>query len=720
MLNSLRTSLTCAVFAWCGLVTLAAERPNIILILADDMGFSDIGCYGSEIETPVLDKLAAGGLRFTQFYNAARCCPTRASLLSGLYPHQAGIGHMMDDSGVDGYRGELNRNCVTIAEVLKSAGYRTYMAGKWHVTQAVKPKTEAEQHNWPKQRGFDRFYGTIHGAGSFFDPNSLARDNRLISPFADPEYQPEEFYYTDAIADQSVRFIREHQTDHAKTPFFMYVSFTAAHWPMHAREEDIAKYRGLYDIGYDAIRSARYEKMVEQGVIAENSTDDWPLQKSWKESDYLAWDIRNMEVYAAMVDCMDRGIGRIVDSLVEAGTFDNTLILYLQDNGGCAENYGRNGEGKPRADEPTLEPLSAEHLQVDMQPKQTRDGYPIRTGKGVLAGPADTYLSYGKAWATVSNTPFREYKHWTHEGGISTPLIAHWPAGILRSGQLEHTPGHLIDLMATAVDVAGADYPAEFHDGQAIKPMEGTSLQPIFWGDEIEREAIYWEHEGNRAVRRGDFKLVAKDNQKWELYNIVRDRSEQYDMATSQPHLVAELSRLWDAYARRANVLPLTPYRKKADKLNQNKLIFTLKQNDDLKRQDAPYVVNRGVFFEAKLSDVQAGVVVAQGGTTNGWGVYIQDSKLIFALTREGQRYLISSKSVSGAGRVILRLAKDGSVTLRWNGLEVARGTIPRLLSEQPLDGLQIGQDLEGCVGTYRSPNRYPGKIEAVTIRLEK
>ncbi|MCA9134273.1 MAG: sulfatase-like hydrolase/transferase, partial [Planctomycetales bacterium] len=318
-------------------VGMAAERPNIVLIMSDDMGYSDLGCYGSEIATPRLDALASRGLRFTQFYNMGRCCPTRASLLTGLYPHQTGVGHMMSDIGYVGYRGEMSRHCVTIAEVLQAAGYRTYLSGKWHVTKATRPKSAAEQNNWPRQRGFDRFYGTIHGGGSFFDPTSLARDNTLISPFSDSEYQPPNgFYYTDAIADQAVRFVQEHNEQNAAKPFFMYVSFTAAHWPMHARAEDIAKYRGKYAAGYEAIRAARYQRMVELGVIDAKSSKNWPIEQAWMETNYLQWDIRNMEVYAAMVDSMDRGIGRIVDSLTACGQLDNTLILFLQDNGGCA------------------------------------------------------------------------------------------------------------------------------------------------------------------------------------------------------------------------------------------------------------------------------------------------------------------------------------------------------------------------------------------------
>lgn len=525
----------------------AAERPNIVVILADDMGYSDIGCYGSEIETPQLDRLAAAGIRFTQFYNTGRCCPTRASLLTGLYPHQAGIGHMMDDRGFPGYRGELSDRCLTIAEALRPAGYRNYAAGKWHVTKQTQPSSDAEKHNWPLQRGFDRFYGTIHGAGSFFDPNSLVRDNRLISPFADEEYQPETFYYTDAIADHAVRFIREHEGD---KPFFLYAAFTAAHWPMHAVPADIAKYSGKYATGYAATRAARYRRMLDLGVVTEAATTLWPLDPAWGEQgEFWPWDERNMEVYAAMVESMDRGIGRIVDSLQQTGQLNNTLICYLQDNGGCAETMGRGKPGPVRATKPSLPPMAASDLQRDMIPKQTRDGYPVRQGKGVMAGPADTYIGYGQAWATVSNTPFRRYKHWVHEGGIATPLIVHWPAGVASTGRLEQTPGHLIDIMATAVDLAGATYPAD------KTPLEGISLAPLFHGKSLPPRKIYWEHEGNRAVRDGDWKLVAGFNEPWTLHNLATDRSEEHDLSGQHPDRAAALASAWQAYADRAEVV---------------------------------------------------------------------------------------------------------------------------------------------------------------------
>ncbi len=536
-----------------------AKRPNIIVIMSDDMGYSDMGCYGSEIKTPTVDSLAANGLRFTQFYNTARCCPTRASLMSGLYPHQAGVGHMMNDKGLDGYRGNLNKRCVTIAEVMKTAGYSTYMAGKWHVTRHINP--DGPKFNWPCQRGFDRFYGTIHGAGSFFDPNTLTRDNTMISPYADPQYKPRTYYYTDAISDHTARYINEHKGDN---PFFIYVAYTAAHWPMHALPKDIEKYRGKYDGGYKPIREARFERMKKLGVIEKH----WKLSPQagvWDKVKDKKWEAVGMEVYAAMVDNMDAGIGRIVQALKKKGQLDNTLILFFQDNGGCAEGMGRGGNQK-RADKPTLKPMDPKALQTGMIPRQTRDGWPMLKGTGVLPGPADTYIGYGQGWANVSDTPFRLYKHYVHEGGIATPLVAHWPKGIKAKNELRHQPGHLIDIMATCVDVSGATYPKEYK-GQKIQPMEGKSLVPAFADKPIEREALYWEHEGNRAVRVGKWKLVARRrNGKWELYDMEADRSEMNDLADKQPDRVKKMSDLWQKYGERTNVLPWPGTRRKPAK----------------------------------------------------------------------------------------------------------------------------------------------------------
>jgi len=548
--------------------TKSHTRPNIVLIMADDMGFSDLGCYGGEIQTPNLDRLASGGLRFTQFYNTGRCCPTRACLMTGLYPHQAGVGHMMSDTGYPGYTGNLNRRCVTIAEVMHAAGYATYMTGKWHVTRFATP--EGPKYNWPLQRGFDRYYGTITGAGSYYDPGTLTRDNMMISPFADAQYQPEQFYYTNAITDHAIRFIQQHEQARNQRPFFMYVAYTCAHWPMHALAEDIALYHGKYDAGYEPIRRRRFERLKEMGLIH----PDWelsPQKGDWSTVAHKAWEARCMEVYAAMITCMDRGIGRIVQTLRDQGQLDNTLVFFLQDNGGCQEAVGRRGKGS-RPAVASLPKIPLDAIRTDVIPKQNRAGVPTLIGPNVMPGPEDTYIAYGINWANVSNTPFRMYKHFVHEGGISTPLIAHWPRGIPRHGELEHQPGHLIDIMATCVDVARADYPRTFR-GEAIQPMEGRSLVPAFTHQKIQRDALYWEHEGNRAVRVGKWKLVAKGLQgKWELYDMDSDRTEMHDLALAQPDRVQQLSAKWQAWAERANVLPLGAWRgKKKNAKRQNR-----------------------------------------------------------------------------------------------------------------------------------------------------
>ncbi len=534
-------------------------RPNIVVVLSDDMGFSDIGCYGSEIATPHLDALAAGGLRFTQFYNSARCCPTRSSLLTGLHPHQAGLGHMMDDKGKEhpGYRGDLSASCRTIAEVLKPAGYRTYATGKWHITRFA--DKDGPKGNWPVARGFDRYYGTIHGAGSLYDPSTVVRDETMISPFADAEYKPATYYYTDAISDHAVRFVGDHAKDHAQKPFFLYVAYTAAHWPMHALPEDVKKYKGKYDGGYGPARKARFEKAAELGLIDPKQALS-AQAGDWEKVADKKWEAAGMEVYAAMVDRMDQGIGKLVAELKRTGQLENTLILFLQDNGGCAEPMGRAGtKDHPnidRPDKPTFPAMKPEEMAAaGSVPKQTRDGYPVRMGSKAFPGGPDTYVAYGRGWANVSNTPFREYKHFVHEGGISTPLIAHWPKGIAAKGELRKRPGHLIDIAATCLELSKAEYPAKVGD-TAITPLEGTSLVASFVDEPAVARDLFWEHEGNRAVRSGDWKLVAKHAGPWELYDLSKDRVEATDLAAKMPDRVKAMSALHGAWAKRIGVEP--------------------------------------------------------------------------------------------------------------------------------------------------------------------
>jgi len=507
----------------------APRRPNIVLILADDMGYSDVGCFGGEIRTPNIDRLAASGVRFTQFYNTARCCPTRASLLTGLYPHQAGVGHMVDNpKPFPGYAGDLSRRAVTLAEALKPAGYQTLMSGKWHVT----PVTESK-HNWPRQRGFDRYYGIIHGAADYFNPVTLVRDNDRVS------LEGEKYYFTDAIAKNVVQYIRDASA--RPDPYFLYAAFTAPHWPLHALEEDIARYRGRYAAGWDVLREQRRRRQLELGI----TNPQWALTPRdpnvlpWTAAPNKEWQQRRMEVYAAQVDRLDQGVGKILDAIHASGQEDNTLVMFLADNGGCAEELGPKARG----------------LHV---PSQTLDGKPVKTGNNpdVMPGSEETYQSYGVPWANVSNTPFRLYKHWVHEGGISTPLIARWPTAIRQKGSITHQPGHLVDIMATCVDVAGAKYP-QTHSGESIIPCEGKSLRPVFEGKtRTAHEGLFWEHEGNKAVRAGRWKLVCRHPGQWELYDLEADRTELHDLAAAHPDRVERMAKMYDAWAARAFVEP--------------------------------------------------------------------------------------------------------------------------------------------------------------------
>lgn len=504
----------------------ADTRPNIVLIMADDMGFSDIGCYGGEISTPNIDSLAAGGLRFTHFYNNAICVPTRASLLTGLYSQQVGVYANSP---------KVMKNCVTLAEVLKSAGYRTLMTGKWHALQI------------PVERGFDRYYGLADGCCNYFNPGPrrpgepepgrkrhpgpwpkgqrLFRDARrwAIDGKVYIPYQPTEkdFYTTDAFTDYALKYLDEYSGE--DRPFFLYIGYTAPHYPLHAWPEDIAKYRGKYMMGWDRLRKQRYDRLIEMGLIdnrwAMSPRDE--IVPRWSDiQDKDAWDL-NMAVYAAMIDRMDQNIGRVLNKIRQLGVEDNTLVLFLSDNGGCA---------------------GIANVTPDIPP-----------------GQVESYRSVDPPWANASNTPFRKYKVWDHEGGISTPLIAYWPKVIKKGGQMTHQVGHIIDIMATFVDMTGAEYPSAYN-GTEVLPMEGRSLLPIFRGKESsERDPLFWQirsNGGGRAVRAGKWKLVTADPDKpWELYDMHADRTELHDLADRYRDKAKELARLHDDWINRCKTV---------------------------------------------------------------------------------------------------------------------------------------------------------------------
>lgn len=512
-------------------------RPNIILVLVDDMGFSDLGCTGSEIRTPNIDSIARNGVLMSAMYNCARCCPTRAALLTGLYPHNAGIGHMGADLGTSAYQGFLRNDSATIAEALRLAGYRTCMAGKWHVggdfmaREVDSWRVGDVDHPTPRQRGFDRFYGIVDGVTHFFSPHFILEDDSRCA------VSPSDYYFTDAITDQALTMIDESVA--AAQPFFLYLAHAAPHWPLHAHDEDIARYDGVYRKGWDAIRTARHEEMQGRGVLLH----DWaisPRDKDappWDAVDLTDWEADRMAVYAAMIDCMDRNIGRVLARLKQHGIHDDTLILFLSDNGGCAEFMAEDGWAK-------------------FMPDVHNDGRKIAMGNrpGLRPGGALTYMSYDLPWANVSNAPFRLFKHWVHEGGISTPLLAQWPAR-LQAGRMLHEPWHVVDVMPTILEAAGASYPTEV-GGHAIQPADGESFLGALAGVGSRREQpIYWEHEGNCAVRVGDFKLVRAFGRDWELYDMERDRTELHDLAGKNAPLEAELKKEYNAWADRVGVL---------------------------------------------------------------------------------------------------------------------------------------------------------------------
>lgn len=509
------------------------DKPNVILIMVDDMGFSDLGYHGGEIETPNLDALAQGGVRFSQFYNSGRCCPTRATLMTGLHPHQVGIGHMTESplkekKGVPpAYIGHLNRKCVTIADVLNQHGYATMMAGKWHLGFK-------DQDDWPLQRGYEKYFGCISGATRFFHPTyprGMTLGNRHLEKVESTT--DEAFYTTDAFTDYAIRFMDE-ELQSQKRPMFLYLAYTAPHWPLQAFEDDIAKYRGKYKQGWDKIRRQRYERQLKSKLIQVESllsprADRVPAWESLSAKKQDEMDLK-MSIYAAMIDRVDQNIGKLVKFLKSEQQFDNTLILFLSDNGGCAEG-GVMGRGKFY----NIEKRNQEHENA-----------------------------YGEAWANVSSTPFRLYKHYTHEGGAATPFFMHWPKVISPQPNWYRDPAQLIDVMPTILDVAGAAYPQAFK-GQKIIPSEGVSLHPAFQSLALQRQSpIFIEHENNASIRDGKWKLVGKGvagsegviDDKWELYDLSVDRTELNDLSRVYPEKVKQMAQHWRVWSLRASVYP--------------------------------------------------------------------------------------------------------------------------------------------------------------------
>jgi arylsulfatase len=522
-----------------------ARPPNLVLIVADDLGWSDLGSFGGEIETPTIDRLAYGGVRFTRFYATPRCSPTRAALLTGVWSHEAGVAFLDRDWDRPAYRGAIHDSVPTIAERLHALGYSTYMIGKWHLSPERAMEAEraapsdgapvaansAAPSSWPLQRGFDSYWGTLAGSGSYFDPADLLDGNQ-------PAAWPAGRYLTDVLGEQAATTVSRHLSASPEHPFFLYLAFTAPHWPLHAPDSEVDHYRGRFAAGWDELRAARFARQRELGVVAADAElpPRDPSVTAWDATPDREWQQRRMEVYAAMVTAMDRAIARVIETLEQARALDDTVIVFLSDNGASAEEFSG------------LYLLAPLFTRI---PEMTSDGRAVRFGDrpDVMPGPADTYTTVGRGWAHLSNTPLRGYKHSTYEGGIAVPFIVHWPAGLRdRSGSIVAAPGHVVDVTPTLLELAGAATEA------SAPALRGRSLLALLRGSPAAPRTLYWEHEGNRAILDGDAKLVSRWPFGWELHDLARDRVENDDLAAAQPDRAAELAGKWSEWASTVGV----------------------------------------------------------------------------------------------------------------------------------------------------------------------
>ena len=667
------------------------DRPNIIIVLADDLGYSDLGCYGGEISTPNLDGLAADGVRLTQLYNSARCCPSRASLMTGLYPTQAGIGDFTTNNPSPtrgpGYLGRLNDRCATLAEVLKPAGYGCYYVGKWH----MHPTTG------PIKRGFDEFYGYTRGhSHDQYDADYYIRlpagRKKEIEPAA------EDYYATDVFNDYAIEFIKQGQQ--RDRPWFLFLGHSSPHFPVQAPAHRADKYDSIYRRGWDTLREERFARMREIGLI---DGEHWKLSprslvpvdrddiaNGFSGQANPAWDslehsrqldlARRMAVFAAMVEGIDAGIGRIVDHLKQTDELDNTLIVFLSDNGACYEWGPLGFDGTSRRGTTIL-----------------REGDDLRA-----IGGRGTHQSYGSAWSNLGNTPFRLYKHFTHEGGISTPCIAHWPDGIGRPDKWVRDPAHVMDLMPTLIEAAGATYPRQLDD-HAITPTEGTSLLPAMRGESLPTRTIGFDHQSAHAIRIGDWKAVygkrMPNDPDWELYNLADDRCELNDLADEDPDRVERMADEWTSWARRVGVI----WKPASQAVNDG--------------ADSPSIANRTLTIEVTAeSDRPEGVAIAHGGNRYGYSLHFVEGRPTFDVRVNGTvKRLASPESVSGTITLKAALTPE-RMTLTVNGGETISRTSPGLIPVQPVDDLSIGYDDRTPAGNYEAPNRFSGTVVRYSV----
>lgn len=578
----------------------AQNKPNIILILVDDMGYSDLGCTGGEINTPNIDNLAKEGLLFTNFYNTARCSPSRASLLTGMYPHRAGVGHLDRDLGYPEYQGFVKDNVATMAEVLVENGYQTILSGKWHIG--------SERSQWPDRRGFERFYGTPLGGGLYFYPSNFL--NRDVYKNGDKiEPNPETFYSTNNFTDEAINFISESDT---QKPFFLYLAYVAPHFPLQAPESDIEKYRGQYLEGYDVIRNRRFAKQKELGLINQNieiSASNYI--NDWDDVDQDIEDLK-MATYAAQIDILDRNIGKLVDHLKTTGKYENTLIMFMSDNGAASSRVNRgNGE----------------------------------------IGTNESFVAYGRSWANVSNTPYVKYKKQTNEGGVISPLIVHWPNGIENVNEYKRNAIHIKDIMPTCLEMADITPPTELN-GKTLIPMDGKSFLKEIIEDDFEQEAyIYWEHEGNKGVRKGDWKLVQQFRRDWELYDLSNDPTELNNVLNENNSVFTDLR---DHYNAWVETYKIQPWPVRPNTLGINMTNFSQQLNFSPNPTKQMVQVDLGKSY----SEIQAIITDVNGKNIDQYRFHNKEEIELKLPNRKGV-YLIQINSNGTNEQAILKIMKN-------------------------------------------------------------
>ncbi|MEE9414488.1 MAG: arylsulfatase [Acidimicrobiales bacterium] len=704
------------------------DAPNVVVILCDDLGFSDLGCYGSEVETPNIDRLAAEGVQYTNFHVTPMCSPTRAALLTGLNSHLAGVGHVAhSDCGYPGYAIELAQDAVTVAETLGGAGYATMALGKWHLSKDSDLSAAGPQDSWPVQRGFDRFYGFLDAFTNLHHPHRLVRDNSTV----EVDRYPDGYYFTDDITDRAVAMVKEQQASNPHQPFFMYFAHGAVHAPMQAKAEDIAKHRGSYDAGWDVIRAQRWERQKELGLLPDGSEIAPPNSEPGDE--VVPWDeltdqqrelyARFMEIYAAMVQSIDESLGRLRDELEALGVWENTVVVFTSDNGAAreGESAGTSQFFSPLVFDPDAEQKDYDRLDL-------------------LGGP-QTLPHYQRGWAYACNTPFRLYKGNTHAGGHQVPLLIAGP-GVPADGANRRQYLHVTDLMPTILDLTGVDAPTQ-RGGLAAKPLAGTSLANTFEDPDAPSAhgEQHYEMSGNRGFYRDGWEAVTRhqpftpfEDDHWELYNLDEDPTQRTDLSGAEPERVADLQAGWDAAAWENQVYPLDEggFVKFFQRPERSAAYFgpvrIAAGTPTLERWRCLQLIQTRSFaisIDLQYKSGDEGVLVAHGGQGGGYGLYVEDGRLFWVHNAYGTMHLVDAGVLAdGARQITADVAAPGggiwNVTLSVDGQEVAsREDLPHFWFMAPFEGIDVGIDRRSPVSwdiyERHGPFRYTGTLHAVT-----